>query len=265
MLLGSKLNTLLKVLKKLGFSSMLSLITSKILQSIKISSPTENTDNSYEGVSSISELDELKISHILNIDLLEIRDLLKKYESFWNDFSLKIAKPRKDFFDSIFDLGPSASKLLFILSMITIPKTIIETGVAAGRSSNIALAALNINEGGNLISFDITNRVGELINPEFRNKWILFVLPKIGRRREFQRQIRKISNCGLFIHDSDHSFKWQVFEFESVLNRFPEVPYLIIDDIDRELFDLMKRKYPNLEVVLLDEGKKFSALCINRV
>lgn len=260
----SKFGTLRKVQKKLGIASMLSLITTKFLQSIRLCSPKGNTDF-YEDVSSVSVLDEQKISLILNIDILEIRDLLQVYEKFWNDFSLKVAKPRKDFFDTIFDLGPSASKLLFIIAMITSPKTIIETGVAAGRSSNIVLAALNINQGGNLISFDITNRVGELISPELRKNWNLLVLPKIGRKREFRRQIGKISECGLFIHDSNHSFKWQVFEFESVLKRFPEVPYLMIDDIDRELFDLIKSKYPNIKVQLLDEGKKFSALCINRV
>ena len=157
-----------------------------------------------------------KESHLKSIDTAKISDYSKTH--------------RQGFFDSIYDLGPELSNVLNALIPAIKPSLFIETGVAAGKSSNVILNLLSENHEGRLLSFDVTEKVGELIDPKNLDLWDLFVLPEIRRKSHFVSKLQSSQEAELFLHDSDHSPKWQKFETEQAIRNLPNLRYILLDD-----------------------------------
>ena len=111
------------------------------------------------------------------------------------------------------------------------PKIIVETGVANGVSSFFILNAIKRNCEGQLVSFDINEKAGSLLNDEERQLWNFLKLDKVNKR-EFKELFSHIENIDIFIHDSDHSYKWQKFEYLSALSRMRDGSFLLSDDVD---------------------------------
>lgn len=167
---------------------------------------------------------------------------------------------REGFFDSIYDLGPELSKVLVGLISSRKPTLIIETGVAAGKSTNVILKALGSNGKGKLISVDVTSNVGELVEEDYRKQWTLNVLPNFGRKRAFRRILTNNPQADIFLHDSDHSSNWQKFEVIEALRHLPNVSFLLIDDIQPDVSNFLMSKYGYGNCTFFDEsGEKKSA------
>jgi hypothetical protein len=106
---------------------------------------------------------------------------------------------------------------------------IVETGVHDGLGSAVLLSALarNFAEGypGKLISFDIREDIGWLIDERLRGPFELVIgdtralLPRVLEQREVE----------MFIHDSDHSHEHETFEFETIA-RFTRPGAILISD-----------------------------------
>ncbi len=134
--------------------------------------------------------------------------------------------------------------LLFYLIRKTRPQVVVETGVAAGFSSQSILTALHTNGTGTLYSSDFPyfrlknpeQYIGILVDPAFRNNWHLYTqgddqnLPRIVH----DLQGRKVD---LFHYDSDKSVPGRQRAIELIRPHLSDDCLLVFDDVnDNEHF-----------------------------
>jgi len=111
------------------------------------------------------------------------------------------------------------------------PQNVLETGIANGHSSFFLLQAMKKNGQGALHSVDIADNVGKLLNDEERENWTLHILGS-PQRRSFSKILDSISPLDLFVHDSDHTYGWQMFEYRVAHKALGKHGVLLSDDID---------------------------------
>jgi hypothetical protein len=253
-----KVTTAVNVFRTFGILEVLKLVVRKLraqsAESLEVNIPS--------GVRVVApeELSDDLFSAILRASRVEVRLARAEYERYRKSFEEKARVPREQFFGSIFDLGPRMSEFLFTAILINRPQKIIETGVAAGASTNTILSALKQNSFGKLFSLDITEQVGELVDENLKPLWQLQILPEMGREKAFVKYLRDNSEATLFLHDSDHSDSWQIKEFKNVVREIPDIELILIDDIGQALINFITLNFKNYEVVVFDENRKFSGV-----
>ena len=186
------------------------------------------------------------------------REIVDSYTTYLEDFKFRTSIPRSGFFGEIYDLGPGLGFLLFVLIDKEKPKTVIETGIAAGASSNLILDRLNQIRHGRLVSLDITSKVGELVDEKLKEKWTIEILPKLFKRKSFINILESYPDASIFLHDSDHSVKWQIFEICSVIKYIPTIKHILVDDVNREFQSFVLANLTEWNLVVIDEGPKIS-------
>ena len=113
------------------------------------------------------------------------------------------------------------------------PRRFLETGVADGASTRIILDALEANGDGRLWSVDVSPEAGDLARKSSAvDRWQLIVLPVRGRAAAFRRAVRPLRPLDGFLHDSDHSYPWQTFEYREAWSALAPGGWLLSDDID---------------------------------
>ena len=159
-----------------------------------------------------------------------------------------------------FDSGEELGTFLYALIMERKPKCIVETGVANGLTTNLIMAALD-TYGGVLHSFDI--------NPQCKSvykgggNWNFHLLS-----RNYKKQVREvvdsIENIDIWIHDSDHSFSWQSFEYTIAASKLKENKGILVsDDIDcTTAFGRLIRSLNTHGWAVFDERKFFGIVQI---
>ncbi len=110
------------------------------------------------------------------------------------------------------------------------PRCVVETGVADGWSSYAILAALARNGDGTLHSFDILLPVGGLVG--HHPQWRLTVLDAREPDRCLRAALAGLGPVDLFLHDSDHRYLSQLFEYRQAWRRLASGGVLISDDVD---------------------------------
>lgn len=258
MRIKNRLQTAIRVFLTFGFLEIVRLSIRKIRcrQQLNIELPQ------LSGVSTYSEhewTNEL-FAQILCSTEEEVRLARAEYLRYQIAFQEKILSPRKQFFDSIFDLGPGMSEFLFTAIKVKKPSKVVETGVAAGVSTNTILTALHSNANGKLFSVDITSQVGELVDDVLKARWQLSILPDVGREKSFAKYLRENADASIFLHDSDHSSDWQIKEFTCVVRELTKVDLILFDDVGQELIDFIFLNFPESQVIVLDENRKFSGI-----
>ena len=134
------------------------------------------------------------------------------------------------------------AKILYMLTLYIKPQIFVETGVANGASSFFILSALEKNSFGKLISVDIKNDVGAIVPKSLKSNWDLKVLEG-DLRNSFKNLVLSIPKIDIFLHDSDHSYSWQSFEYNTVFNKIDKNGLLVSDDVDSScaFIDFYKR------------------------
>ena len=144
------------------------------------------------------------------------------------------------------------------------PEVVVETGVCNGLSSAMTLAALVRNNRGRLYSIDLPeftgvsegaeqfwihkggavvpqgNLSGWLVPAELRGRWTL----KIGKTSTIlPALLPELGTIDLFIHDSEHSFENQLFEFRAAFERLRPGGILFASDINSSrAFDIFTKE-----------------------
>lgn len=128
--------------------------------------------------------------------------------------------------------------LVYFLTRRLRPRTVVETGVAAGFSSQAFLRALALNgDGGQLWSSDFPyfrlanpeQYVGLLVDGELRSAWHLYLR---GDRANLRRILAEVDHIDLFHYDSDKSYRGRAFALARVQPRLDARSHVVFDDID---------------------------------
>jgi len=128
--------------------------------------------------------------------------------------------------------------LLYITIRIKKPEIVIETGCATGTTTAIILYALQQNQHGQLYSIDMRfpddwitrNHLtsGFLVPDDLKSRWSLILR---DTKVELPRLLAELGKVDLFLHDSDHDYIYQMWEY---LTAWPYIPIggiLASDDI----------------------------------
>ena len=144
----------------------------------------------------------------------------------------------------LWPIDPTTQQFLGGFVRAVRPKRVFETGVADGASSRIILDGLEQNGDGRLWSVDVLPQAGALARESPAvHRWEFTVLPARGRADAFRRAIRAPGPLDVFLHDSDHSYPWQSFEYREAWAVLAPGGWLLSDDIDASyaFLDLTRR------------------------
>ncbi len=254
----AKVQTAVRVCRTFGPFELVRLASRK-LSAPKISSQEIFRPQGVQ-IKEASELTNQFLSSLLKISATEISLARSEYVAYKSRFNQKAKKARTSFFNPIYDLGPGMSEFIFLCIVTKKPQLVIETGVAAGVSTDSILSAMQVNNSGCLVSIDITDKVGELVDHKLKIRWRLEILPELAREKSFVEILKVNSQASIFLHDSDHSTSWQIKEFSNVVCYLSEVELILFDDISQGLIDLITTEFPEFQIVVIDENRKYSAI-----
>lgn len=112
------------------------------------------------------------------------------------------------------------------------PSLVLETGVANGCSSFYFLNAMLKNGCGVLHSVDVSADVAGCLSECERDLWTLHVLQGPDYRANFADVISRLKDIDLFLHDSNHCYRWMRHEYETVFPKLSRTGLLASDDVD---------------------------------
>jgi hypothetical protein len=136
------------------------------------------------------------------------------------------------------------------------PDVVIETGVAHGISSRVALEALSENDRGHLWSIDLPHplnhklhgQTGVAVTDSCRPRWTYL---EGESQRMLPPLITEVAKVELFIHDSLHTAKNTLFEMEQAASIMPPGGVMLVDDIrGHDGFAAFARRHPEFKTVL---------------
>jgi len=123
---------------------------------------------------------------------------------------------------------------LYGLCKIMKPDIIVETGIAYGQSSSYILKALKENNKGILYSIDNVFRpweslemIGNAIPQNLRKRWKLVVGSSVVKLEE----TLQYKTIDVFLHDSLHTYKNMLFEYNTSWPFIKKNGFLISDDV----------------------------------
>ncbi len=108
-------------------------------------------------------------------------------------------------------------------------ETILETGVANGATTRIIQSAIN-SKSTNFHSIDI-NKECFAVNAE-SDQWTFHHLKGSNLKQSMNAIVDKLPKIDLWVHDSDHHYVWQKFEYQLAWKKLKPGGILISDDID---------------------------------
>lgn len=121
--------------------------------------------------------------------------------------------------------------LLYSLICSSKPKTIVETGVANGISTNAIMKSLELsNNIGVLHSFDVLLETSNAYKGS--GNWQFHLLSKRNTHEHLKRAVGKLPKVDIWLHDSNHGYRWQKFEFLLAWGALGKGGVLISDDVD---------------------------------
>lgn len=131
--------------------------------------------------------------------------------------------------------------LLYFLVRYKKPDRVVETGVAAGYSTQTILTALAANGRGRLFSSDFPyfrfdspeQYIGHLVEDGLRERWELFIR---GDRTNLPRIIARCGTVDLFHYDSDKSYSGRRFALDTVAPHLAPHGLVVMDDIQDNFF-----------------------------
>ncbi|MBO8232408.1 hypothetical protein CU311_06905 [Prochlorococcus marinus str. MU1402] len=166
--------------------------------------------------------------------------------------------------------GKAYIKLLYILTLITDTKFVIETGVGYGWSSLAILLALSKkNQAKGLVSIDMPypssksiGYVGKVIPDYLKQKWTLISLPdKPGIRVSIKKNLEKFD---LAHYDSDKSIRGKEYGYELLWKGLRKGGILISDDIEDNLSFCRFIKKKEAKFTVIKKDKKYIGLVIKK-
>ena len=183
-------------------------------------------------------------------------DSIKNYESFSKN------KP----YPTDYSIQDNSKLFLYALCKITQPELVVETGVAYGLSTSYILQALHENKHGMLYSIDSVFRpwetdmmIGSAIPDKLTNHWKLI---RGSSKERLNDLLESLGQIDIFLHDSMHTYKNMIFEFETSWPHIKNNGFLLSDDISENNSFLEFYTSHNVTPILLSSSEKKPAFGI---
>jgi hypothetical protein len=179
-------------------------------------------------------------THTFEESLEHVRRL---YKTHGKDFNPKDPKSCKKFEKILQD----RYQFLYFLVRKTKPDVVVETGVGAGQSTGYILQAISENKKGKLYSLDLPfqwyvygnhelhldslpagQMPGYLVPERLRKNWKLTLGDTY---KKLPGLLDKIKDIDIFIHDSEHSYKAMLFEYNEAWPHIKKNGFLLSDDV----------------------------------
>jgi predicted O-methyltransferase YrrM len=121
--------------------------------------------------------------------------------------------------------------LLYSLVCAKKSNLVVETGVANGISTNAIMKALEKSkDSGALHSFDVLSETSKAYKGN--GNWHFHLL-KAGRAHiQLNNKVNRLDKLDVWVHDSNHGYRWQKFEYLLAMKTLKKGGVLISDDID---------------------------------
>jgi len=157
--------------------------------------------------------------------------------------------------------GGGIYPVLYFLTRLYRPEIVLETGVAAGYSSNAFLSALKRNEYGCLFSSDFPyfrinnpeSYIGILVDDKLKVGWNLFIE---GDKINLPIICNKIDKVDIFHYDSDKSYSGRDYALNLIRSKIHKETTIIFDDIqDNNYFKDFVHKYQCEFKIFVYNGK----------
>ncbi len=137
--------------------------------------------------------------------------------------------------------GGARVELLYFVTRLTAPHTVVETGVAAGFSSTAFLTAMERNGHGHLWSSDFPYFrevdpeafVGILVPDHLQARWTLRVR---GDEHNLPEILDEITTIDLLHYDSDKSYAGRRYAIDTLTPRLSDGAVVMMDDIQDNVF-----------------------------
>jgi predicted O-methyltransferase YrrM len=122
------------------------------------------------------------------------------------------------------------------------PAVMVETGVAHGYTTAAALRAMSEVGEGRLVSIDLPSlrhdgvadrEIGSAVASELRSRWTLRLGPS---RRLLEPVLGELGEIDVFLHDSDHTYASQLWEYRTAWPFLRRGGLLISDDVQNTAF-----------------------------
>ncbi|HEY6978369.1 MAG TPA: class I SAM-dependent methyltransferase [Chitinophagaceae bacterium] len=159
--------------------------------------------------------------------------------------------------------GGGIYPFLYFLTRLTMPLRIVETGVAAGFTSQTFLSAIKKNGKGFLYSSDfpyfrINNPekfIGILVEEELKKYWELHIK---GDEINLPVIVNKIPEIDIFHYDSDKTYEGRLYATELIENKMSKNGFIIYDDIQDNayFYDYVQKRSPQ-EWYIFEFGGKY--------
>ena len=121
--------------------------------------------------------------------------------------------------------------LLYSLVVSKKPNFVVETGVANGISTNAIMKAFgNSQKPGTLHSFDVLPETCDAYNGS--GKWHFHLLNEGNEHTQLISTLQSLPKPDVWLHDSNHGYRWQKFEYLLAIKSLNKGGILISDDID---------------------------------
>ena len=149
----------------------------------------------------------------------------------------------------------------YLVCRLLEPEIVLETGVAYGVSSAFILRALQENGHGVLHSIDLpplrrkaANYWGIMVDEELEGRWY----PHRGSSKwVLPRLLEEIGTLDVFVHDSVHTYRNIVQEFETIWPHLRAGGVIVADDIERNgAFGELQRWDPAFSRVVQDREQR---------
>jgi len=174
-----------------------------------------------------------------SVTIHDVMSNTKKLQSHISDFfaSIKSEKypSKKKPYPTEYSIDDQSGLFLYMLCKETTPNHVVETGVAYGQSSMYILQALEENKKGSLHSIDAVfspwqtkEMIGAAIPSNLKDKWNF----NFGSATDKLNNIlSSLGSVDIFLHDSLHTYKNMMFEFETAWPYIAKGGFLVSDDI----------------------------------
>lgn len=183
-------------------------------------------------------IDSLFPDNLVKLESLknETYQLRSHLKSFYEKLEHESFPSKRKPYPIEYSLNNFSGIFMYVLCRLLKPEKIVETGIAYGNSSLFILQALNENKKGQLYSIDYVFRpwetreaIGSAIPSRLRNRWHLVFG---STNKKLKKTLEELDEIDIFFHDSLHTYKNMMFEFNTTWQHIKKGGFLLSDDIN---------------------------------